>query len=73
MFPSLTLARWTGAAGLALALAASAAAEPAELVLRGGAVFTADADNPAATAVAVRDGRIVYVGDDGGHRTVRAN
>ena len=39
---------------------------PAELVLRGGAVFTADADNPAATAVAVRGGRIVYVGDDEG-------
>jgi predicted amidohydrolase YtcJ len=39
---------------------------PAELVLRGGAVFTADADHPAATAVAVRDGRIIYVGDDDG-------
>ena len=35
-------------------------------MLRGGAVFTADADNPAANAVAVRGGRIVYVGDDEG-------
>ena len=46
--------------------ASAAAEQPAELVLRGGAVFTADAANPAATAVAVRDGRIVYVGDDEG-------
>ena len=42
------------------------AAQPAELVLRGGAVFTADAAKPTATAVAVRDGRIAYVGDDAG-------
>ena len=57
---------------LACALATSAAARaqqakvPADLVLRGGAVFTADADKPTATAVAVRDGRIVYVGDEAG-------
>ena len=56
-------------AGLVLAFAANGQApapQPAELVLRGGAVFTADIANPAATAVAVRGGRIVYVGDGEG-------
>lgn len=50
----------------ALVGASSLSAQPAELVLRGGAVFTADTSNPTATAVAVRSGRIVYVGDDEG-------
>jgi predicted amidohydrolase YtcJ len=58
---------WIAAASLAFALAAKGQV-PAELVLRGGAVFTADAANAAATAVAVRGGRIVYVGDDEGVR-----
>jgi predicted amidohydrolase YtcJ len=56
-------------AGLVGAFAANAqtpAAQTADLVLRGGPVFTADAANPTATAVAVRGGRIVYVGDDAG-------
>lgn len=56
-----------GVAALAWAAAASAQPPPpAELVLRGGAVFTADAARPTASAVAVRGGRIVYVGDDEG-------
>jgi predicted amidohydrolase YtcJ len=62
--------RWIVTPGLVLAFAANGqtppAPRPAELVLRGGAVFTADAANPTATAVAVRGGRIVYVGDDDG-------
>jgi predicted amidohydrolase YtcJ len=37
---------------------------PADLLVRGGAVYTVDAARTWATAVAVRDGRIVYVGDD---------
>jgi predicted amidohydrolase YtcJ len=37
---------------------------PADLVLRGGAVYTVDAARSWATALAVRDGRIVYVGTD---------
>jgi predicted amidohydrolase YtcJ len=57
-------------AGFTLACAANGQAppapQPADLVLRGGAVFTADAANPTASAVAVRGGRIVYVGDDAG-------
>lgn len=67
MVPSKPILRsWLAVAGSALALAASAQEQPAELVLRGGAVFTADVGNPTATAVAVRGGRIVYVGDDEG-------
>ena len=38
----------------------------ADLVFRGGTVWTADAARPTATAVAVRNGRISYVGDDPG-------
>ncbi len=37
---------------------------PADLVLRGGAVYTVNAARSWATAIAVRDGRIVYVGGD---------
>jgi predicted amidohydrolase YtcJ len=37
---------------------------PADLLLRGGAVYTVDAARTWATAVAVRDGRIAYVGND---------
>jgi predicted amidohydrolase YtcJ len=37
---------------------------PADLVLRGGAVYTVNAARSWASAVAVRDGRIVYVGTD---------
>ena len=36
---------------------------PADLVVRGGEIHTADARNPVAEALAVRDGRFVFVGD----------
>ena len=36
--------------------------EPADLVLRGGVIHTVDARNPTAEALAVRDGRFVFVG-----------
>ena len=39
-------------------------AAPADLVLRGAAVYTMDAARSWASVVAVRDGRIVYVGAD---------
>ena len=39
-------------------------APPADLVFRHGAVYTVDAARSWASAVAVRDGRIVYVGTD---------
>jgi hypothetical protein len=41
-----------------------AAADPADLVLRGGNVLTCDADNREAEALAARGGRIIAVGSD---------
>jgi predicted amidohydrolase YtcJ len=49
---------------VALALATSALAQPADLVLRGGRVITVDKDWRIAQAVAIRDGRFLAVGDD---------
>jgi len=50
---------------LLMAPAGAAAAEkPADLVLSGGVVITLDSTRPRATAVAVRDGRVVAVGDE---------
>ena len=37
---------------------------PADLLLRGAAVYTVDAARSWASAVGIRDGRIVYVGSD---------
>ncbi|MFJ9123312.1 amidohydrolase [Streptomyces sp. NPDC102340] len=37
---------------------------PADLVLRGARIHTVDPELPAAEALAVRDGRIVWLGDD---------
>jgi hypothetical protein len=48
------------------AAACVAADAPADRVYRNGVVFTADSQNPAAEAVAIRDGRIVYVGSNAG-------
>ena len=42
------------------------AGAPADLVLRNGAIYTVDAARSWAEAVAVRDGRIVYVGRNAG-------
>ncbi len=39
---------------------------PADLVFRGGAVWTGAAARPWAEAVAVREGRMLYVGEDSG-------
>lgn len=38
---------------------------PADLVVRNAKVFTGDPRNPAVSALAVREGRIVVLGDDG--------
>ena len=51
-----------------LAAAMSAGAPPADLVLTGAAVYTVDAARSWAEAVAVRDGRIVFVGGAEGAR-----
>jgi predicted amidohydrolase YtcJ len=55
---------------LMMAVPVGAAEPAADLVLRGGAVYTMDAARSWAEAVAVRGGRIVYVGDDGGARAL---
>jgi predicted amidohydrolase YtcJ len=44
----------------------AAAAAPADSVYRSGYVYTVDAHDSVRTAVAIRDGRIVYVGNDAG-------
>ncbi len=50
---------------LAIALAGPAlAADPADTVFRNASVYTMDATRSWASAVAIRDGRIVYVGDE---------
>jgi predicted amidohydrolase YtcJ len=48
------------------AAASSPNASPADRVYRNGVIFTSDAGNGTAEAVAIRDGRIVYVGGDRG-------
>lgn len=40
--------------------------EPADLVVRGGGIHTSDTQRPVAEALAVREGRFVYVGSSGG-------
>lgn len=64
--------RWTSAPAVvtaalaALALSAAAGAQPADLVVTNARIWTGDPAAPAATALAVRDGRFVYVGNDQG-------
>ncbi len=41
-------------------------ANPADLVVRGGLIYTVDQANPAAEAVAIRAGKFVYVGSNAG-------
>ncbi len=38
--------------------------QPADLVFRGGEIYTVDANRSWASAVGIKDGRIIYVGDD---------
>ena len=49
---------------LSAGVAGSASEPAADLLLTGGKVWTADAAHPWAEAVAVREGRIVFVGRD---------
>ncbi len=60
MLPILSRVAW---AKLVACLALSAA-QPAALVITGARIYTLDKSRPTATVLAVRDGRIVYVGDD---------
>ena len=38
----------------------------ADQIIKNAKIFTADKDNPQAAALAVKDGRFVYVGDEAG-------
>ena len=49
-----------------VAAAADKPVEPADIVFQGGGVYTVDASRSWAEAVAIRAGRIVYVGTDAG-------
>ena len=49
-------------AGAAVACEARSSGGPADLVFRGGAIYTVDTAQPWVRAVAVRHGRIVYAG-----------
>ena len=53
---------------VSLATGCRDAAEPADWVLLGGAVYTVDDERSWATALAIRGDRIAYVGDDDGAR-----
>ena len=67
--PLVVLAAVLGLAGagpVGCGAAVDPAASPADLVLRNGAVYTMSASRPWAASIAVRDGRLVYVGDDDG-------
>src|SRR5665213_3594280 len=47
-------------------VAQTASPEPADIVFQGGGVYTVDAARSWAEAVAVRAGRVIYVGTDAG-------
>ena len=57
------------ALGAVVLAAASPAPPPADLVIRGGAVYTVDDARSWAEAVAVSGGKIVFVGTDAGAKT----
>ncbi len=61
------MTRYIITALLVILLAVShASARDADLVLKNGNIWTVDDANPRAQAIAVADGRFVYVGDDAG-------
>lgn len=76
----MTLTRWLLASLVSVApLAAQAPAQapaqasaqrPADLVVTNGRIYTADATRPIVDAMAVRAGRVVFVGDRGGARAL---
>ena len=63
--PAATCSRWVLALAACLAVPAYASPRPpADLVFLGGAVYTVDAARQWASAVAVRGGKIAFVGTD---------
>ena len=62
-FRRLLVATSLACAG-ALHIACASRPEPADILFRGGVVYTVDPARPRAEAVAVRDGLIAFVGSD---------
>jgi len=50
--------------GLALVTLPLSAARPADTVMLGGVIYTADANDSRHQALAIRDGQLVYIGDN---------
>lgn len=63
---TITIAAAWLLAGATIHVTAADAPEPAEIVFRGGAVYTVDSVRSWANAVGIRGGKIVYVGTDAG-------
>jgi predicted amidohydrolase YtcJ len=63
---ALPLKAWSQGSTGSTASAPSSTASPADRVYRNGVIFTADVRNGTAEALAIRDGRIVYVGNNQG-------
>lgn len=59
-----------GALAALVAVPLSAQQPPADLVVLNGRIYTADGARPVAQAMAVRDGRVVFVGDEIGVRAL---
>ena len=60
---------WVLALTLILGIAAafsSCTAKKADLIIKNAKIFSSDQNNPQATALVVKDGRFVYVGDESG-------
>lgn len=67
--PLRILAAWAALSMLPLA-AAGASPAKADVVLRNGSVYTVNPSQPTAQAVAIRDGKIMYVGSTDGAKSV---
>jgi cytosine/adenosine deaminase-related metal-dependent hydrolase len=73
-FKGASMNTGTGAFLLTVALRASAALaaeQPADIVLAGGRIWTADTARPWVEALAIRGNRIVYAGDARGAEAFR--
>jgi predicted amidohydrolase YtcJ len=70
MRPHLVLALLVAAAPSLAAQQATAARQPADLIVLNGRIYTADGARPLVDAFAVRAGRIVFAGDEAGARAL---
>src|SRR5512142_513707 len=72
LFPALAAALFATAGVRALGAQQSAPAQrPADLIVTGARVYTVDDSRPTAEAIAVRDGRILFVGSARGAKALQ--